>query len=36
MNPGSNFSVTFTVPGTYQYHCNIHPWMNGIIIVKSS
>jgi plastocyanin/predicted lipoprotein with Yx(FWY)xxD motif len=35
LNPGSTFSVTLTIAGTYQYHCNIHPWMHGTIIVKS-
>jgi plastocyanin len=35
LSPGSTFSVTFTVPGTYQYYCSIHPWMTGTVIVKS-
>ena len=26
-------SRTFTVPGTYQYHCTIHAGMNGSVIV---
>ncbi len=34
MNQGATFSVTFTVPGTYQYHCGIHAWMTGTVIVK--
>ena len=35
--PGTSFGpVTFTVAGTYQYHCQFHPgWMRGTIIVKS-
>jgi plastocyanin len=35
--PGTSFGpVTFTVPGTYQYHCQFHPgWMRGTIIVVS-
>jgi plastocyanin len=32
--PGGSFSATLTVAGTYDYHCNIHSWMKGIIIVK--
>jgi plastocyanin len=32
---GSGYTYTFTVPGTYQYYCTIHPWMGGIVIVKS-
>jgi plastocyanin len=34
--PGTSFGpVTFTVVGTYQYHCQFHPgWMRGTIIVK--
>jgi plastocyanin len=36
--PGTSFGpVTFTVAGTYQYHCQFHPgWMRGTIIVKSA
>ncbi len=36
LNAGATFTVTLTTPGTYQYHCSIHPtWMTGTIIVKS-
>ncbi|MEO8369384.1 MAG: TIGR03118 family protein [Candidatus Solibacter sp.] len=28
------FSVTLTTPGTYAYHCSIHPFMKGQIVVK--
>jgi plastocyanin len=36
--PGTSFGpVTFTVAGTYMYHCQFHPgWMRGTIIVKSA
>jgi plastocyanin len=36
--PGTSFGpVTFTVAGTYDYHCQFHPgWMRGTIIVKSA
>ncbi len=34
MNKGDSFSVTLSVPGTYDYHCTYHPgWMKGSIIV---
>ncbi|MDG6910405.1 MAG: cupredoxin domain-containing protein [Nitrososphaerota archaeon] len=32
-NIGSSFTYTFTVPGTYVYHCDYHPWMRGEVIV---
>lgn len=28
------YSFTFTTPGTYQYHCSIHPSMSGIVDVS--
>jgi len=31
---GMKFSFTFTTPGTYTYHCRIHPDMKGTIIVQ--
>ena len=31
---GNGFSKTFTVAGTYAYHCTIHPSMTGTVIVK--
>jgi YVTN family beta-propeller protein len=31
--PGATFSMTFDSPGTYTYHCNIHPFMHGSVIV---
>ncbi len=30
------FSQTFMTPGTYPYHCTIHPGMNGTVIVTAS
>ncbi len=30
---GGTFSFTFTKPGTYTYHCTIHPYMKGTIVV---
>lgn len=34
ISPGGKFSFTFTKAGTYGYHCAIHPFMKGTIIVK--
>lgn len=31
--PKATFEVTFDEPGTYDYFCNIHPWMFGVVIV---
>ena len=31
----ATFSFTFTTPGTYTYHCMIHPFMTGTITVTS-
>jgi plastocyanin len=33
MNAGQTFTYTFTVPGTYQYHCVYHSWMTGTVTV---
>lgn len=30
----ASVAFTFTEPGTYAYHCNIHPDMNGQVVVK--
>jgi plastocyanin len=34
--PGANYVVTFTAPGVYDYHCEIHAWMFGSVTVLSS
>ncbi len=36
LNFGDAWSYTFSTAGTYTYHCAIHPYMNGTVIVKSS
>ena len=35
ISSGASYSFTFTKPGTYTYHCSIHPTMKGTIIVTS-
>ena len=34
ISAGSSFSRTFSVVGTYTYHCTIHPSMTGTVVVK--
>jgi plastocyanin len=36
LNPGAEFQHTFNTAGTFTYHCNIHPYMHGTIVVGSS
>jgi plastocyanin len=31
---GDTFSFTFTKPGTYRYHCSVHPFMKATITVR--
>ena len=32
--PGEGFSVEFKKDGYYNYYCNSHPWMKGMILVS--
>src|SRR5215208_8104454 len=36
MQQGDDFSFTFDKPGTYTYHCSIHPQMTASIKVSGS
>lgn len=31
----NTFSMTFNTPGTYHYHCSIHPYMTATVVVTS-
>jgi plastocyanin len=33
---GKKFTYTFTAPGSYSYHCSIHPGMKGTIVVTGA
>ncbi len=34
--PGATFSHTFATNGTYAYHCSIHTFMTGTVVVGAS
>jgi len=34
--PNSTTSITFNQSGTYHYFCTIHPWMEGIVLVRGN
>jgi plastocyanin len=34
MDPGRTFSATFDQPGSFAYHCEIHPTMKGTVTVE--
>jgi plastocyanin len=36
LQPGQSYSFAFDKPGTYAYHCNIHPDMTGTITVSGA
>ena len=34
--PGAAASLSFTEPGTYAYHCTLHSWMKGTVVVTAN
>jgi plastocyanin len=34
LDSGESATVTFASPGTFGYHCGVHPDMTGTVIVK--
>lgn len=34
INPGNEFVWTFDKEGYYKYYCQLHPFMNGVIVVS--
>jgi hypothetical protein len=34
--PGQTFSFTFSTPGTFSYHCSIHPFMTASVVVQTA
>ena len=34
LSPNGTFSTTFSQPGTYAYHCTIHPFIRGTVVVN--
>lgn len=33
---GGGYGFTFTTPGSYGYHCDIHPSMTGTVVVSGT
>ena len=34
LNPGETYAYTFNDPGTFNYHCTVHPSMKGTVTVN--
>jgi plastocyanin len=34
INPSGSKSVSFTTAGTFAYHCDFHPFMKAMVVVK--
>jgi plastocyanin len=33
---GSSYTVTFSTAGTFAYHCEVHPFMTGTVVVRGA
>lgn len=33
---GETFKRSFTAPGTFKYHCSLHPYMQGEVVVTAA
>src|SRR3954466_12418524 len=36
LDQGSSKTISVSKPGSYAYHCSIHPFMHGTIVVRSA
>jgi len=36
LDSGQSYIFTFTVAGTYTYHCSYHSWMTGTVVVVAN
>jgi plastocyanin len=36
LNPGESKAVTFDEAGSFAYHCSLHPWMKGTVVVTAA
>lgn len=36
IKPGATFQFTFQNEGTFNYFCQVHPWMTGQVVVSAS
>jgi plastocyanin len=34
LDHNETFTQTFDTPGTYDYHCTLHPFMRGTVVVR--
>ena len=34
LDPNESFTIKFDESGTFDYHCTLHPWMEGKVVVN--